>query len=584
MERAVSGRGMRQKWASWVVLVLTLAATDTDALPRNESDLRTTIASSTSPPSLESLPPTIEPPFLLDSVAVFQFGTHYGSDCWGYVAPDGTPYGIFGVETGLAIVNIASKSVVQIVEGSGCLWQDMATWGHYLYAVSECKSYLRVIDLQFLPDSVSLIGAFDTSPYGHMSSHNLFIDSLKGFIYLEGINETGESIFIHSLADPRIPNYVASLGVGDQGIHDMYAMNDTVYVAAGYSPYYAIFDMANKSAPVELARVNIPSAGYVHNIWPNRDGTRVVTTEETHGKTVKLWDISDLSNITMLAEWLGPNGLAHNARLQGDTTFLSHYGAGVQVIDFSNPDCFRILASLDLPDDNCWGVFPFLPDNYVLASHLTGRMYVLQMVPNPAYVSPDADVDQVDDACDNCPFLANTDQADGDFDGVGDLCDNCPTTYNANQLDSDSDGVGNVCDACPNFDDAVDSDGDLIADGCDVCPNDSLDDADGDGVCADVDNCPATFNPLQEDADGDGIGDYCCCPGQRGNVDGDSSDGIDVADVTYLISFMFKEGPPPPCPLLGDTNGDGNTTIDVSDLTFLVGYMFNGGPMPGWCE
>ena len=581
--RRGSSSGMFGIWISWAVVIVFISPSLTYGVPRDPQAMQTVLASIKNSPGT-SHAAALTPPFVLDSVAVFQFGTRWGSDCWGYVAPDGTPYAIFGVETGLAIVNITTQSVVEVVTGSGCLWQDMATWGHYLYAVSECGSFLRVIDLQYLPDSVQYAAAVGTSPIGQTSSHNLSIDSIKGFLYLEGTSAAGESIYIHNIANPTAPAYVGSFGVGNSGVHDMYAMNDTVYVAAGYSPYFSIFDLSDKQAPVELARVNIPSPGYVHNIWPNRDGTRVITTEETAGKTIKVWDISDLSNVTLLTEWIGPNGFAHNAHFVGDTAYISHYGAGVQVVDFSNPGCVRVLASLDLPDDNCWGAFPFLPDNYVLASHLSGRMYVLQMNPNPAYISPDADNDQVDDACDNCPFVANNLQIDSDYDGVGDPCDNCPSVANATQIDSDGDGFGNACDVCPGFDDATDTDGDQIADGCDGCPLDFDNDIDADGVCGNADNCPAVSNPLQIDNNSDGIGDACCCPGQRGNIDGDGNDGIDVADVTYLVSFMFKRGPLPPCPLLANTNGDSQQSIDVSDLTFLVAYMFNGGPTPGWCE
>lgn len=36
---------------------------------------------------------------------------------------------------------------------------------------------------------------------------------------------------------------------------------------------------------------------------------------------------------------------------------------------------------------------------------------------------PDADMDSIPDAEDNCPEVANTDQADNDHDGIGDVCD-----------------------------------------------------------------------------------------------------------------------------------------------------------------
>ena len=71
--------------------------------------------------------------------------------------------------------------------------------------------------------------------------------------------------------------------------------------------------------------------------------------------------------------------------------------------------------------------------------------------------------------------------SDSDDDGVPDDDDNCPNVANADQADLDGDGQGDACDS----------------------------DIDGDGVGNGTDNCSRTPNPGQEDADGDGIGDEC---------------------------------------------------------------------------
>ena len=66
---------------------------------------------------------------------------------------------------------------------------------------------------------------------------------------------------------------------------------------------------------------------------------------------------------------------------------------------------------------------------------------------------------------------------------------------------------------------------------------------------------------------------------QHGDVDG--VPGIAIADLTFLVSFMFKSGPSPTPPELADV--DCNASIDVSDITYLVNYMFRGGSAPCGC-
>ena len=88
----------------------------------------------------------------------------------------------------------------------------------------------------------------------------------------------------------------------------------------------------------------------------------------------------------------------------------------------------------------------------------------------------DDDGDTLENADDNCPAIANFDQADGDFDGRGDRCDNCPNLQANDQVDTDGDGLGDVCDPCPAVaGGAVDEDRDGVL----VCQGDCDDGQDG---------------------------------------------------------------------------------------------------------
>ena len=49
--------------------------------------------------------------------------------------------------------------------------------------------------------------------------------------------------------------------------------------------------------------------------------------------------------------------------------------------------------------------------------------------------------DGVDDICDNCVRVANSELADEDFDGIGDACDNCPLAANPGQEESEGGGA-----------------------------------------------------------------------------------------------------------------------------------------------
>lgn len=59
----------------------------------------------------------------------------------------------------------------------------------------------------------------------------------------------------------------------------------------------------------------------------------------------------------------------------------------------------------------------------------------------------------------------------------------------------------------------------------------------------------------------------------KGDANGDGT--VTVADVFYLINFLFSGGP---APVSGDANGDG--TVTVADVFYLINFLFSGGPAP----
>ena len=117
----------------------------------------------------------------------------------------------------------------------------------------------------------------------------------------------------------------------------------------------------------------------------------------------------------------------------------------------------------------------------------------------PPSSNPDRDGDGVNNDVDNCPDVANPDQADSDNDGIGNVCDPNPSSP-----DTDRDGINDDVDNCPDVanPDQADQDGDRIGNVCD--PDD-----DNDGINDNVDNCPLVANTNQTDSDNDRIGDVC---------------------------------------------------------------------------
>ena len=145
--------------------------------------------------------------------------------------------------------------------------------------------------------------------------------------------------------------------------------------------------------------------------------------------------------------------------------------------------------------------------------------------------------------------------SDGDSDGVADDSDNCPTVANADQANFDGDAEGDACDA--------DDDNDGVDDVNDAFPFDASEsaDSDADGIGDNADNC-AVSNADQADSNSDGQGD-ACDPLVTDLTSALEPVAIDDQPVSATATFSDADD--------GDAHtavfdwGDGNTTTGTVD-------------------
>ncbi|HMQ68767.1 MAG TPA: choice-of-anchor B family protein [Ignavibacteria bacterium] len=316
-------------------------------------------------------------------------GTDY-SALWGYLAPDGREYAILGCYTGTAFIDVtdsANVHEVDFVNGVSSQWREMKVYDHYAYIVSEgTNSRLQIIDLQYLPDSVSLVNTWSYS--GYTKTHS--ISQSGPYLYLNGGNSAGNGgITIVDITNPVSP--VKRGQWTNLYVHDSRILNDTIWASNVYSGQTSIINAANKNSPVTVKTFQSYPVSTIstHNCAITDDRKYLLTTNEVSSPNGKLnvWNIEDLDNISFVTEWQ-PTGITtaivHNVEIYGNYAVIAHYRAGIRIVDISNPVVPVEVAWYDTyPSSNsaaftgCWAVYKF-PSGKIIGSDITGGLFVIK--------------------------------------------------------------------------------------------------------------------------------------------------------------------------------------------------------------
>lgn len=319
------------------------------------------------------------------------------NDCWGYADCDGREYAILGSTRYMHFFDLADpaeiKEIAAIPGGNTTLWREMRTFGQRAYSVCDnCSEGMMIFDLSQLPAAVVKTNQINSF---FQSAHTIFIDEEAGWLYAAGTNTTNSGLIIFDLnADPDNPVQIASTNLPGGYVHDMYVRGKIGYCSHGNNGFY-VYDFSNPQTPVLLGTLtNYPQEGYNHSSWMSADGQYMVMCDETHNKSVKMLDVSELSDIQVTdlfrSAMLGPQdtaSIAHNPVIREHYAFISYYHDGVQVFDISDPNDVKKVAWYDthLGNSNyngfqgCWGVYAFLPSGLILGSDMNNGLYVFQL-------------------------------------------------------------------------------------------------------------------------------------------------------------------------------------------------------------
>jgi len=69
---------------------------------------------------------------------------------------------------------------------------------------------------------------------------------------------------------------------------------------------------------------------------------------------------------------------------------------------------------------------------------------------------------------------------------------------------------------------------------------------------------------------------FCESPYVCGDANGDES--VNILDITFLINYLYKDGPAPDPWEKVDVNGTGD--VNILDITYLINYLYKDGPAP----
>lgn len=321
----------------------------------------------------------------INLLASISFSPQTLAGCWHYETA-GKSYALIGASAGLIVVDVTitdSPVVILQVPGIDNLWREIKVEGQYAYITTEgldttgTLNGIQIVNLSYLPDSApSKIYKGDGLILNQLEKAHS-ITSAGEYIYINGhnIQTLGRGVLICSIADPWNPQYVGA--VTNNYCHDSYVRGDTIWTSDILAGIFSVYNISDRSNPVLLATQQTPG-NFNHDAWLSDDGNTLFTTDERSNEPLGSFDVSDLSNITLLDTYFTNNfssSEVHNVRVKNDFLINPSYGSQLTLVDASRPANLVEVGNYTTGQHLLWDADPYLSSGIIIATETNSGVF-----------------------------------------------------------------------------------------------------------------------------------------------------------------------------------------------------------------
>jgi len=339
------------------------------------------------------------------------------NDIWGWTdETTGREYVIIGRNDGTSFVDLTDAAhplylgdLPMTAGARASTWRDMKVYKDHAYIVSDAAGQhgVQVFDLARLRGLRTPQAFTEDFLYTRIASaHNIVINEETGFGYVVGSSGGGETcgggLHMIDLRQPKTPTFagchadVKSGRAGTGYSHDaqclVYRGPDADYagreICIGLNETaLSLADVSNKAATKVIATASYPKVAYAHQGWFSEDQRFFFSNDEgDEGKgdptRTLVWDMSDLDDPVLVKEYFATTmDTDHNLYVRGNYMYQSNYGAGLRILDVSNPAEPREVGFFNTDSQGggaSWSNYPYFKSGVIAVTGMGTGVYFLK--------------------------------------------------------------------------------------------------------------------------------------------------------------------------------------------------------------